>query len=152
MTYFSLNVVKKWMWRNSGIEVHMFLKDLNRKLTFQKCFLSELFFPVPFCQNHPFCGHLLWINRYFPREEFLRCIYISLSTISCFENVWVQCLPEAGEAFSMLCLPCRVFSFPQQLAQFGVRVGILACMDSWLILWHRILCSCFKGWGFLGKT
>lgn len=142
--------MKKFWNRNP----HVPKRSKQKTFTFQKCFFSELFFPVQFCKNHPFHGHLLWTNRYFPREEFLllHSIYISLSAFSCFENVWVQCLLEAGESFSMLCLPCWAFSFPQQLTQFSVRVvGILACLDSWLILWHSFVQLFLKDDIFLGR-
>lgn len=123
------------------MEIYIFLKYLNRKLSlfknasllnyFSGAILSKSSFPWVFGLN----------KQAFSRRRILHCIYVSLSAFSCFENISVQCLLEAGEGFSMLFSPCQVCSFFQQRVQFGMIVRILTCMDSWPILWHRILWS-----------
>lgn len=117
----------------------------------KKIFFSGFFFSVWFCQNHPFHGHLLWTNNCFPREECLHFIHITISAFSSLKDVWVQCSLKGGEGFSLLCLPCWVFSFFQQPAQLRVKARILACMDSWLIWWLSFVQMFLKAEVYLGR-
>lgn len=123
--------------------MHMFLKDLNRKLSLSNIFFLFFFFFCAILLKSSFPWPFALDKQVFSKGKLsVAKLYVSLSAFSCLKISEFSACRKLG-GFCVLCLPWQVFSFPRPLAQLGVGLGGLACKDSWLVLCCRGLCGCF---------